>query len=121
LKSVKISNENWESGGLITIRLRLSQIPQFTGADSFELSINAAEKAGEAKVLASPNLICRSGKKQIFLPAVISDKILGLRSKEIMWKRYGIGLKNETPHRCTRANESADRNGGFNFGPKYYG
>lgn len=67
---------------------------QFVGADSFELSINAAEKAGEAKVLASPNLICRSGKEaDFFAGGEFPIKILGLRSKEIMWKRYGIGLK----------------------------
>lgn len=67
---------------------------QIVGAESFDLAINAAEKAGEAKVLASPNLICRSGKEaDFFAGGEFPVKILGLRSKEIVWKRYGIGLK----------------------------
>lgn len=67
---------------------------QITGADSFDLAINAAEKSGEAKVLAAPNLICRSGKEaDFFAGGEFPIKILGLRSKEVIWKRYGIGLK----------------------------
>jgi pilus assembly protein CpaC len=63
-------------------------------ADSFDLAINAAEKEGEAKILASPNLICRSGKEaDFFAGGEFPIKVIGLRSKEIQWKRYGIGLK----------------------------
>ncbi len=67
---------------------------QLTSEGTFELAINAAEKAGEAKVLASPNLICRSGKvADFFAGGEFPIKVLGLRTKEIQWKRYGIGLK----------------------------
>lgn len=62
--------------------------------EPFEVAIQAAEKAGEAKVLASPNLICRSGKEaEFFAGGEFPIKILNFRSKEILWKRYGIGLK----------------------------
>ena len=62
--------------------------------NSFEIAISAAEKAGEARILASPNLICRSGKEaDFFAGGEFPIKVLGLRSKEIQWKRYGIGLK----------------------------
>lgn len=65
-----------------------------TGENSFEIAINAAEKSGEAKILASPNLICRSGKEaDFFAGGEFPIKVLGLHSKEILWKRYGIGLK----------------------------
>ena len=67
---------------------------QISGADAFDIAINAAEKAGEARILASPNLICRSGKEaDFFAGGEFPIKVLGLRSKEILWKRYGIGLK----------------------------
>lgn len=63
-------------------------------ADSFDLAINAAEKAGEAKILASPNLICRSGKEaEFFAGGEFPIKVVHLRSTEILWKRYGINLK----------------------------
>jgi pilus assembly protein CpaC len=61
---------------------------------SFDLALNAAEKSGDAKILASPNLICRSGKEaDFFAGGEFPIKVLGLRSKEIQWKRYGIALK----------------------------
>lgn len=64
------------------------------GENTFDLAIQAAEKAGEAKILASPNLICRSGKEaDFFAGGEFPIKVLNLRSKEILWKRYGIGLK----------------------------
>lgn len=67
-----------------------SRLPE----NSFEIAITAAEKAGEARILASPNLICRSGKEaDFFAGGEFPIKVLGLRSKEIQWKRYGIGLK----------------------------
>lgn len=67
---------------------------QWSSENSFDLAINAAEKAGEAKILASPNLICRSGKEaDFFAGGEFPIKVLGLRAKEIQWKRYGIGLK----------------------------
>lgn len=63
-------------------------------APAFDIALNAAEKSGDAKILASPNLICRSGKEaDFFAGGEFPIKVLGLRSKEIQWKRYGIGLK----------------------------
>ena len=66
----------------------------YAPAASFDIALNAAEKSGDAKVLASPNLICRSGKEaDFFAGGEFPIKVLGLRSKEIQWKKYGIGLK----------------------------
>jgi len=63
-------------------------------AESFDLALNAAEKAGEAKILASPNLLCRSGKEaEFFAGGEFPVKVVRLRSTEVIWKRYGIGLK----------------------------
>lgn len=67
---------------------------KFNTANEFDLSIAAAEKAGEARILASPNLICRSGKEaDFFAGGEFPIKVLGPRSKEVHWKRYGIALK----------------------------
>jgi pilus assembly protein CpaC len=67
---------------------------RFASPDAFDIVINAAEKAGEARLLASPNLICRSGKSaEFFAGGEIPVKISSLRSSSVSWKKYGIGLK----------------------------
>ena len=67
---------------------------RFETPGAFDLAINAAEKSGHARLLASPNLICRSGKEaEFFAGGEIPVKILNLRSSTVSWKRYGIGLK----------------------------
>jgi pilus assembly protein CpaC len=55
---------------------------------------NAFESQGRGKILASPNLLCRSGKEAEFLaggefPIAISN----YKTKEVIWKKYGIVLK----------------------------
>jgi pilus assembly protein CpaC len=62
--------------------------------DPFELQIKAYEKNGDMKILASPNLICRSGKSAEFFaggefPIVATTK----NSQTVTWKKYGIQLK----------------------------
>ena len=67
---------------------------RFETPSAFDVAINAAEKSGEARILASPNLICRSGKQaDFFAGGEIPVKILNLKNSNISWKRYGIGLK----------------------------
>lgn len=61
---------------------------------SFEIALNAAESAGEAKILASPKLVCRSGKEaEFFAGGEFPVKVQNLRSNHLEWKKYGIGLK----------------------------
>jgi len=55
---------------------------------------NAFEQQGRGKILASPNLLCRSGKEAEFLaggefPILVSN----YKVKEVIWKKYGIVLK----------------------------
>jgi pilus assembly protein CpaC len=63
-------------------------------AETFDIALAAAEKSGNAKILASPNIICRSGKEaDFFAGGEFPVKIITAKSKETQWKRYGIGLK----------------------------
>ncbi len=58
------------------------------------LQLNAAESSGDSKILASPTLICRSGKEAEFLAGgEIPIKIMNFKLKDIVWKKYGIQLK----------------------------
>jgi pilus assembly protein CpaC len=62
--------------------------------DSFSLSLNAAEATGAGKILASPVLLCRSGKEAEFLAGgEFPIKVASLHTHELIWKKYGIVLK----------------------------
>lgn len=62
--------------------------------ESLNLTLNALEQNGEAKILASPNVLCRSGKEcQFFVGGEFPIKITTQRTKEVIWKNYGIFLK----------------------------
>ena len=61
--------------------------------ESFDLFLAAAEDKGQARVLASPRLTCRSGEQaSFFAGGEFPVKVNGLRSNYLSWKRYGIGL-----------------------------
>lgn len=63
-------------------------------AQSFDLKLQAYERDGEMKVLASPNLLCRSGKSaEFFAGGEFPVKLMGARQSEVIWKKYGIELK----------------------------
>lgn len=70
-------------------------LPQFAfdqGGSPF--SINAAEETGDLKVLASPTLLCRSGKEAEFLAGgEFPIKLSSLASAGVTWKKYGVLLK----------------------------
>lgn len=54
----------------------------------------AFEKQGQGKILASPNLLCRSGKEAEFLAGgEFPIKISSYKSNEVIWKKYGVLLK----------------------------
>lgn len=57
-------------------------------------TLNALEENGLGKVLASPNILCRSGKEAEFLAGgEFPIKILNYKAQDVIWKRYGILLR----------------------------
>jgi pilus assembly protein CpaC len=73
-------------------------LPNFAGpgaqGDGVSLQLNALEDSGLAKVLASPNLLCRSGKEAEFLAGgEFPIKILNFKIQDVTWKKYGVLLK----------------------------
>jgi pilus assembly protein CpaC len=64
------------------------------GQDPLIVSLHAMEKTGSGKVLASPNILCRSGKEAEFLAGgEFPIKIINSKMQDIVWKRYGILLR----------------------------
>lgn len=58
------------------------------------LTAHAFEQQGRGKILASPNLICRSGKEAEFLAGgEFPIKVSGFKTQDVVWKKYGILLK----------------------------
>lgn len=67
------------------------------GQQEFEdlvFNAHAFESQGRGKILASPNLLCRSGKEAEFLAGgEFPIKMKNFRMQDIIWKKYGILLK----------------------------
>lgn len=62
-------------------------------SESKEMTLQALETAGIAKVLASPNILCRSGKEaSFFAGGEFPIKILNYKIQDVIWKKYGIIL-----------------------------
>lgn len=58
------------------------------------MSAHALETTGAGRVLASPNIICRSGKEAEFLAGgEFPIKILNMKLQEVVWKKYGVMMK----------------------------
>lgn len=71
-------------------------LPSFkVPADSMlNIGINALEENGLGRVLASPVLLCRSGKEAEFLAGgEFPIKIANFKHQDVIWKRYGVLLK----------------------------
>lgn len=63
-------------------------------ADPLSVSLHALEKNGFGKILASPNLMVKSGQQAEFLAGgEIPIKIVNARIQDVIWKKYGILLK----------------------------
>jgi pilus assembly protein CpaC len=61
---------------------------------SVAIGIRAIEDNGWGRVLASPNLLCRSGKEAEFMAGgEIPIKLSSLRSSNVVWKNYGVMLR----------------------------
>lgn len=62
--------------------------------DTLPFNLTALENHGYGKVLASPNLICRSGKEAEFLAGgEFPIKVMNFKNQDVVWKRYGIFLR----------------------------
>ncbi|MFM6927720.1 MAG: pilus assembly protein [Bdellovibrio sp.] len=62
--------------------------------EDLKLTVEAFEKNGIGKILASPNIMCRSGKEAEFLAGgEFPIKIMNYKVQDIVWKRYGILLR----------------------------
>lgn len=69
-------------------------LPVLSLPKNLGVTIQALESNGLAKILASPTLLCRSGKDAQFLAGgEIPIKILNSRVRDIIWKQYGVLLK----------------------------
>lgn len=57
-------------------------------------NIHTFEKNGYGKILASPNIVCRSGSEAEFLAGgEFPIKIMNYKVQDVVWKRYGILLR----------------------------
>lgn len=62
-------------------------------SDSLTAKIEALENSGDGRILAMPNLLCRSGgEAKFFAGGEIPIKISTLRTSQVEWKKYGISL-----------------------------
>ncbi len=65
-----------------------------SGTTSQTIDVHFLEQKGIAKVLASPNILCRSGKTaDFFAGGEFPIKIMNYKVQDVVWKKYGIVLK----------------------------
>lgn len=58
------------------------------------ITLKALESQGRAQILASPNLLCRSGGQAHFhAGGEFPIRIVGRHSKDVLWKSHGVILK----------------------------
>lgn len=68
--------------------------PAFNGQAQVMLTLHALERAGLGSILASPNLLARSGSEAEFLAGgELPIKVANHYVHEVVWKRHGIYLK----------------------------
>ncbi len=68
--------------------------PAFSGPNQVLLTLHALEHAGLGQILASPNLLARSGSEAEFLAGgELPIKVENRYVHEVVWKRHGIYLK----------------------------
>ena len=70
-------------------------LPNFSDAqNSAFVQADFWERSGGGRVLASPNLLCRSGKDAEFVAGgEFPIKIINFKMQDVIWKKYGILLK----------------------------
>lgn len=68
-------------------------LPSFVGDDKLMLTLKALESRGQAQILASPNLLCRSGGEAKFhAGGEFPIKIISRLIHDVMWKQHGVLL-----------------------------
>lgn len=71
----------------------LPELNYSENADENSVQLNALESNGWGKVLASPSLLCRSGKEASFLAGgEFPIRVVGYKQKDVVWKSYGVRL-----------------------------
>ncbi len=67
--------------------------PRNGAGSDMSIYLHALEQSGDLKVLASPRLVCRSGKEAQFLAGgEFPIKIINFQINDVVWKRYGVML-----------------------------
>ena len=76
------------------VHAQLLPSPKISDSELIDLDITALESNGFGKVLASPTLLCRSGKEaKFFAGGEIPIKLATYKSSQVVWKQYGVVLK----------------------------
>jgi len=69
-------------------------LPHSQAIENPAFNLHLLEQEGLGKILASPNLICLSGKEAQFIAGgEFPIKIINSKMQDVIWKRYGIILK----------------------------
>ena len=62
--------------------------------NKLEVELNLMEESGRGSILAEPTLVCKSGEEaSFFAGGEIPIPMIGLYTKRIVWKPYGVKLK----------------------------
>jgi pilus assembly protein CpaC len=90
-----IKNRSLQYGLKWPSSLQAQLLPTFSPAgDATYLELSALEQKGEGRILASPTLLCRSGKEaSFFAGGEIPIRLISNRSAGVTWKKYGVILK----------------------------
>ena len=73
--------------------LKAQILPPLLSKENLFLQLQALENKGEGQILASPNIICRSGSKASFLAGgEFPIKTSGYKNGKVTWKPHGVHL-----------------------------
>jgi pilus assembly protein CpaC len=72
---------------------RAQILPNMMADGTLAVQLNAMEKSGRGQVLASPNLVCRSGGEANFMAGgEIPIRMMSYSHNQVQWKRHGVLL-----------------------------
>lgn len=68
-------------------------LPTFEGSDEVITTLRALEARGQAQILSSPTLLCRSGgQAQFHAGGEFPIRVFSRNSREVIWKAHGVIL-----------------------------
>jgi pilus assembly protein CpaC len=68
-------------------------IPKFAATQDLGVTLKALESRGQAQILASPNLLCRSGGEARFhAGGEFPIRLISKMSRDVVWKQHGVVL-----------------------------